>query len=737
MSGNLKSPEDDSTRRNPRRHSSADEHTTQQTTAAAGVARSHNNNKGRSDRRGYGRSISIDEHNTHQINAAAGASRQHLNKRRNDRRGSHLASSITRSRVGRAAISIVKFGRRRPSHGSNFGDDGSDTQEGRSPQQRDDPFLNHSPPSPSSRVSTVKSWDLEHCIAVIETLQHHHTDLTPEQMGAIQHLRLASIASVSNGDSRRSVVRKRRDAQVFGKDSPLMTKELLQCFKEVEGNVNDTAQQANVTAVLANYGGEVFSSISPLAHALKINKDKDQEEGKPCENGSPESLEKDDDDDEHDRRESLNPLDFESSQATQRRHGAAAFDPLTPSMHQLSSLESSLYQNEMNIVYCPPEWNALSNNARVELTNLLSWENLSSWDFNVLDVAEQSRKNMRRSSTFDCPNSNKGCPLLLVGWAILCAPMAQKAMEGSIEGSRHLLSDKKKKESTTEFGDTPNTNPCYVDLNINPETVCNFLREIEGRYNSDIPYHNNTHAADVTQTLHCLLQFIGEDKLVGIWNPVDIFAILLAATFHDVGHPGANNLYQKNTRASLAIRYNDESILEHMHSAVGHSLLMGDEKKEEWDVFKGWDDAQIEQARRVMVTSVLGTDMSNHFEYVGKLASLMEKVQSLDAESGSSKIGTDDPGAILSTLVRVLGSEDDVGNESLKKECTDFARFLLKLLLHAADISNPTKKLELAKYWAEKALAEFFAQGKRFSALFASYLPHSFLISPLSNLFYL
>ena len=734
MSGILKSP-DDSTRRNPRRHSSADEHTTLQTTAAAGAARSYNNNNGRSNRRGYGRSASADEHTTHQINAAAGAARQHLNKRRSNRR-SNLASSITHSRVGRAAISIVTFGRRHSSHGTNFGDDGSGTQEGRSPQQRDDPFLNHSPPSPSSRVSTVKSWDLEHCIAVIETLQHRHTDLTPEQMGAIQHLRLASIASVSNGDSRRSVVRKRRDAQVFGKDSPLMTKELLQCFKEVEGNVNDTAQQANVTAVLANYGGEVFSSISPLAHSLKIIK----EEGKPCENGSPESLEKDDDDDddEHDRRESLNPLDFESSQATQRRHGAAAFDPLTPSMHQLSSLESSYTMK----VYCPPEWNALSNNARVELTNLLSWENLSSWDFNVLDVAEQSRKNMRRSSTFDCLNSNKGCPLLLVGWAILCAPMAQKAMEGSIEGSRHLLSDKKK-ETKKEFGDTPNTNPCYVDLDINPETVCNFLREIEGRYSSDIPYHNNTHAADVTQTLHCLLQFIGEDKLVGIWNPVDIFAILLAATFHDVGHPGANNLYQKNTRASLAIRYNDESILENMHSAVGHSLLMGDEKKEEWDVFKGWDDAQIEQARRVMVTSVLGTDMSNHFEYVGKLASLMEKVQSLDAESGSTKIGTEAPGATLSTLVRVLGSEDDVGNESLKKECTDLARFLLKLLLHAADISNPTKELDLAKYWAENALAEFFAQGKRLRALTTSLhsllviLPRSFLISPLSNLLYL
>ena len=82
-------------------------------------------------------------------------------------------------------------------------------------------------------------------------------------------------------------------------------------------------------------------------------------------------------------------------------------------------------------------------------------------------------------------------------------------------------------------------------------------------------------------------------------------------------------------------------------------------------------------------------------------------------------------------------------DESLKKECTDLARFLLKLLLHAADISNPTKELDLAKYWAENALAEFFAQGKRLRALTTSLhsllviLPQSFLISPLSNLLYL
>jgi len=256
--------------------------------------------------------------------------------------------------------------------------------------------------------------------------------------------------------------------------------------------------------------------------------------------------------------------------------------------------------------------------------------------------------------------------------------------------------------------------PCYFDLNINPETVCNFLRKIESQYKSDTPYHNNTHAADVTQTLHCLLHFVGEDKLDVIWDPVDIFAILLAATFHDVGHKGVNNLYQKNTRSTLAIRYNDESILENMHSAVGHSLLMGDDKKDEWDVFKGWDHRQIEQARGVMITAILGTDMSNHFESVGKLANMVEKVQSNNLNvSDSSKESNDGSKGkgVLSILVEALGSEKHSGNESHQKECKTLSRNLLKLLLHAADISNPAKKIDVARIWAERALSEFFTQG--------------------------
>jgi len=145
---------------------------------------------------------------------------------------------------------------------------------------------------------------------------------------------------------------------------------------------------------------------------------------------------------------------------------------------------------------------------------------------------------------------------------------------------------------------------------------------------------------------------------------------------------------------------------------------MGDDKQDEWDVFKGWDRRQIEQARGVMITAILGTDMSNHFESVGKLANMVEKVKSNTLNvSDSSKESNDDGSkssegkGVLSILVEALGSEKHCGNESHQKECKTLSRNILKLLLHAADISNPAKKIEIARIWAERALSEFFTQG--------------------------
>mmetsp|Transcript_9095 Transcript_9095/g.22175 ORF Transcript_9095/g.22175 Transcript_9095/m.22175 type:complete len:790 (-) Transcript_9095:269-2638(-) len=606
--------------------------------------------------------------------------------------------------LGRSAQSVFSDG----------GDDGGTSGSGRS--------VGGVSADPDRRGSNcADTQNLFSCIDVVESIAALQ-GLTPEQRTALQQLRSAALRSsggnLENPDPRRRSM-SRRSAFSKGasntKMSPLLTDELLRCFAEVEQNEDDTDQRCNTTAVLANYGGQVFQGVSAIAPRIF--------------GGNARAF----------ARKVLEG-DSQSSLTSSRRDAAVGLTPLRDSMIplDLNMATSENLPGLNNKVYCPPEWNALPKGARTRLTEILSWENLSDWGFDVREVAKLSKETLRNPSMDFYDDKKQLCPLLFVGWAILCAPMAQHAMEGSL-GDKPCDEDTKREDDN---GPSLDGDGCLKgkeafpynfsdDLAINPERICNFLREIERGYKADNWYHNNTHAADVTQTMHCLLQFIGKDKLSKIYDSVQLFSILLAATFHDVGHTGMNNMFEQNARTPLAIRYNDVSVLENMHSSVGHSYLMGENKRDEWDVFRDWKREDVIRARTVMMGGVLGTDMSMHFKKLGELAGLVEKVRANDKAVGNTRnsvlsgVGemTDEGGANEKVgrgkrerpILDILAGASELGDGKeaslAKKECTCVGDLLLKFLLHSADISNPTKKQDLAVYWAEGALAEFFKQG--------------------------
>lgn len=61
-------------------------------------------------------------------------------------------------------------------------------------------------------------------------------------------------------------------------------------------------------------------------------------------------------------------------------------------------------------------------------------------------------------------------------------------------------------------------------------------------------------------------------------DQLDEVAALLAATVHDVDHPGRTNSFLCNAGSELAILYNDTAVLESHHAALAFQLTVRDSK---------------------------------------------------------------------------------------------------------------------------------------------------------------
>ena len=61
---------------------------------------------------------------------------------------------------------------------------------------------------------------------------------------------------------------------------------------------------------------------------------------------------------------------------------------------------------------------------------------------------------------------------------------------------------------------------------------------------------------------------------------------MIAATVHDVDHPGRTNSFLCNAGSELAILYNDTAVLESHHAALAFQLTVSDSKS---NIFKNID----------------------------------------------------------------------------------------------------------------------------------------------------
>ncbi|GAA6091313.1 cAMP-specific 3',5'-cyclic phosphodiesterase 4B isoform X1 [Tachysurus ichikawai] len=207
------------------------------------------------------------------------------------------------------------------------------------------------------------------------------------------------------------------------------------------------------------------------------------------------------------------------------------------------------------------------------------------------------------------------------------------------------------------------------------DTFVTYMMTLEDHYHSDVAYHNSLHAADVAQSTHILLS---TPALEAVFTDLEILAAIFAAAIHDVDHPGVSNQFLINTNSELALMYNDESVLENHHLAVGFKLLQG----ENCDMFQNLSKKQRQTLRRMVIDMVLATDMSKHMSLLADLKTMVETKK------------------VTSSGVLLLDNYTDRIQ-------------VLRNMVHCADLSNPTKPLDIYRQWTDRIMDEFFHQGDR------------------------
>jgi len=191
----------------------------------------------------------------------------------------------------------------------------------------------------------------------------------------------------------------------------------------------------------------------------------------------------------------------------------------------------------------------------------------------------------------------------------------------------------------------------------------------------DNPYHNFTHAFDVTQAMFVTLTKMNVQRYL---RSIDVFAIMVASLCHDCGHPGLTNSYLIATNSPLAQRYKDQqSVLEHHHCSIAFELIL----EMEPNLLTNLSMLDRVEFKNAMETCILATDMAKHNTFVEQIASLVE------------------------SLV------DDNEQKLIDSTNVNHRELLMISLLKFCDISNVFRENSLATAWMTRITEEYFSQG--------------------------
>ncbi|RHY38862.1 hypothetical protein DYB30_003528 [Aphanomyces astaci] len=205
-------------------------------------------------------------------------------------------------------------------------------------------------------------------------------------------------------------------------------------------------------------------------------------------------------------------------------------------------------------------------------------------------------------------------------------------------------------------------------FSIPDEIAVRFVDTVRRGYR-DNPYHSWWHAVDVYQHVFALLN---RTHLLSMLQPNIVFAMLVAALCHDIGHPGTDNAYEIATGSALAIQYNDMSVLEQHHASETFRIL----HLPACNILLGVSKPGYQTIRKLVIDGILQTDMKCHFDLVHDLEDAVTLSQS------------------ISSVVRRQKNLDmfDIANAT-------HVKWLTGAILHASDIGAQTYPVAIAGQW--------------------------------------
>lgn len=154
-------------------------------------------------------------------------------------------------------------------------------------------------------------------------------------------------------------------------------------------------------------------------------------------------------------------------------------------------------------------------------------------------------------------------------------------------------------------------------------------------------------------------------------STLELLSAIIAGLGHDVSHPALTNKYLIATKDELALTYNDKSVLENMHIAKIFNIM----GKESCNILANLSENDWIVCRKIIIEMILETDMSKHFESLGKFRTRTSSIGDIDLDKPEDKL------------------------------------FIMCMAIKCADIGHSAKVTELHEKWTLLVSEEFFHQG--------------------------